>query len=59
MKSIIAALLVASSISMTADLPPAARPAYGMPLIGLLELAAAGLLSAWLFFSMWGKNRGK
>lgn len=51
---VLAALIVGSSVVIHSGMPPLL---YGVPLIGVLGFAVAGLLALWLLFSMLGNKK--
>ena len=51
---VLAALIVGSSVVIHSGMPPLL---YGVPLIGVLGFAIAGLLALWLLFSMLGNKK--
>jgi ubiquinone biosynthesis protein len=52
--NVLAALIIGSSVVIHAGMPPFLR---GVPLIGVLGFATAGLLALWLLFSMLGNKK--
>ena len=55
---IITALVLASSIIMTADLAPEATNPYGIPYLSIIGFSVSAFLGLILFISMWRSGRG-